>query len=357
MKDFYKILGVSENATPDEIKKKYRKLAIKHHPDVNSGSEESEAKFKQVSEAYDILSDSEKRKHYDFERKDGYSQSHQGYQAHPSGFGNPFGNFFNFGSIHEKIKKQAEEQSLLNVKLVISLEEAFKGCMKDFSYIRGCLCKICKGKKCANDSDIVNCSNCDGKGFVSGGNAVFTIREACPVCRGLGKEIKNPCKKCNGMGLHEDELKNTLNIPKGIISGTGVRKKGGGNQRSDGKWEDCIIRVVIPNHQFFHLNRCDIYIKLPIPLHYLITGGIIEVPTLHGTEKHTIKPNSGFKQEFTLKGKGFPYINSDRHGDQHVVCTPELPREVSEDVIEKLKKIEINGCTYPGYTNVINHFK
>jgi len=357
MLNYYNVLGVSENATPDEIKRQYRKLALKHHPDSNGGSKESEEKFKTIAEAYDILSNIDKKKRYDFERNysQGRSNVHPG--MNPGGFGGHFSDFFNFDSIREKVHRHARSNGLIEFPINITLEEAFTGCMKTFPSFRGILCKTCNGKKCLDESDKVVCENCKGTGMISGGNIVFTITEPCPECFGKGQTIKNPCKECNGAGLTKEQVENSIHIPKGIVSGLGILMKEGGHQRQDGKYNDSVVRVTVDPHDYFKLNGSTIILNMPVPFHYSIIGGEIDIPTLHGTVKHTIPPKVGFYYQFVMERKGFPIFNTDMYGDQHVACTFECPSEVSEDILQNLKETEVNERTFPEYMGFKNRFK
>lgn len=352
--DYYETLGVDRDSSPDEIKKQYRKLAREYHPDSNKGSKESEDKFKEISEAYETLSDSHKKQNYDLRDSGEFKERFGGF---PFG-GNPFNNIFNFKfeNLHERIRRQANQEQPLNVVIEIDLEESFTGCSKDLSYSREVLCPDCKSG-CVDGSDIVSCTMCNGKGSVHKNMGVFHMMETCSTCSGKGEEIKNPCKKCFGNGFIEEYVNKKIKIPKGARHRNSIRETNGGNQKKDGSWYDCAVYISVRPHRIFHIDNRGIHLKMPVPLHFSLSGGEIEIPTLHGVQKHTIPQNVGLKYKFKLKNKGFPGLVGNQYGDQHVYCVFESPKEVPQEVIENLKKMNVNERTYPGYMSVLKKFK
>ena len=178
----------------------------------------------------------------------------------------------------------------------------------------------------------------------------------CPDCHGEGSIIINPCPQCSGSGFKKENKKSSIKIPKGIQEGFILKKEKEGHIGENGSKGDCLIKIVLAKHDLFYLNNYDIYCDLNVPFQYCLTGGEIKVPTLHGTIKHKIPPNSGTNYSFTLKNMGFTVFNTQEYGDMHVRCIFEIPKKMDDDIIEKLNKIEVNEENFPNYINTISKF-
>jgi len=369
MNEHYDTLGVDKEASTEEIKKRYRKLAREHHPDTNDGSPESEAKFKKISEAYSVLSDPNKRRNYDlgFDTSGGRSSGTThfnmgGFSFNMGGHPSPFGAFANswgggFADMFQQAQKRNNERFMLNININVSLEEAFNGCTKDIKYNRRVLCKECDGSKMKSDSKIITCEMCKGRGSINGGNSIFQITEPCPKCSGAGRRIENPCQKCSGVGFCDEKVEDKIKIPKGMLNNMGIKKNKGGHQNEDKTWQECIMRVHVEKHNIFEIEGSTVHLMMPIPIHLAIIGGEMEIPTLHGIEKVNISEKIGQNDNLILKNKGFPVLNKEQYGDQHVHFLFEFPKKVSPDIIEKLKTMNLNECTYPEYASVLKKFR
>ncbi len=354
--NYYEILGVEKHSQLEEIKKKYRKLAREFHPDLNKGSKEAEGRFKEIAEAYEVLSDSKKRSNYDMTLKM-ESKGRHGFKfvSPRSDFKHPFDDFFNPNEIFEQMKEAHERSTLLNVQLDITLEESFFGCVKDFSYLRVNKCSTCDGRKAIDPTDIVKCTSCNGTGRISSGNIVYSITEPCAVCMGSGTRVRVPCKACEGIGFTKGKVDSFIQVPKGILPGAGIRKKEGGNQKLDGKYSDCIIKIRIVPHNIFRIGvNGTVHINVPIPIHKIIVGGKIKIPTLHGVSECAI-PNGMMKTVMT--GKGFPLPGTKEYGDQIVNFSFEFPEKLPEETREALNKIPLSEEMYPGYYRFMKGFK
>ena len=216
------------------------------------------------------------------------------------------------------------------------------------------VCLECNGVGTKNPKDIVFCSKCNGSGRLHQQQGNFSVTTTCPQCYGTAKENKNPCKECSGTGFLVKNEIGTIKIPKGIRSLMKLKKKGAGHQNLKKEFTDLICIIKISQHPFFKLtNTEDVYIDLPVPLHFFLAGGEIEVPTLHGKEKHILPPMIGLDYTFNMGNLGFPKINSDSFGNQIVHCHPEFPKEIPEEVLEKIKEIPNTPSNYGTYHNIL----
>jgi molecular chaperone DnaJ len=338
-KDFYETLGVKKNASTDELKKAYRKLARKHHPDLNPGDKSAEKRFKEINEAYEVLSDSKKRTEYDqfgTASFDG-AQGFEGFGAGGFGggdtadiFSDLFGNF------------RHEEPSLggadLATQLDISLEEAYKGVTKPITLTREVPCKTCSGTG-AEASD--TCSSCKGSGSIKQSRGIFRLSQPCPTCRGRGRVITRSCKTCMGNGSTVATQTIKVKIPPGANTGSRVKLKGmGGIGAKGAPTGDLYIELTVRPHPMFKRDGNHIYVEVPVTIIEAVLGGKIKVPTLDGPVTMTLPPGTDSGKKFRLKGKGIPNKKTGINGDEFALIKIVVPKKVSKKAKEALEEIE-----------------
>ncbi len=355
-KDFYELLGVSKTASADEIKKAYRKLAMKHHPDTNKDNSEAEAKFKELTEAYDVLKDEQKRASYDrfghaaFSQNHGQQQGgfHRGFQG--GDFSDVFGDFFNdvMGAGGRRQRPSAQTRgSDLKYNLTITLEEAFAGVEKNISFSAATKCEGCNGKGSKDpDGGSSNCSNCHGHGVVRMQHGFFAVEQTCNYCQGTGQQIKNPCSKCTGTGRHSATKTVNINIPAGVESGNRIRFPGEGEAGARGGASgDLYVFVTVTNHDVFKIEGSTVHCMVPISFPIAAMGGEIEVPTIDGS-KVMLKIPAGTQNndKLKLREKGMSKVRSTHRGDMIAHIFVEVPKHLSarqkELLTEFTKEIE-----------------
>lgn len=360
-RDFYEVLGIAKGASDTEIKKAYRKAAMKYHPDKFSGANESEKKeaedkFKEINEAYQILSDENKRAQYD---RFGHAAFENGGGAGAGGFGgfsggfedlgDIFGSFFGgnggFGGFGNSRQRGPEPGEDLRYNLELTLEEAAKGVEKTLKYKRTGTCKTCHGTGAQEGSKMNKCSKCNGTGTIHVtqrtvfGN--FQTAQECDVCHGKGEIPEKKCKKCHGTGIDTETVEKTIKIPAGIDDGQKLRLSGMGNASTEGGPNgDLYVYITVKQHPFFERNGVDIICNVPITFAQAALGGDIEIPTLNG--KKTIKVPAGTQNDkmFRLKGEGIKNPRSPYTGDQIVRIKIEVPVNLNSEQQELLKKFD-----------------
>ena len=352
-RDFYDVLGVSKNASPEELKSAYRKLAVKHHPDKNPGDKTAEDKFKEASEAYGILSDQEKKQNYDnfghaaFEggggRQGGFSGGFGG-----ADFSDIFEDFFgDFGGRGRSRGRRSagNRGSDLRYDLSITLEEAYEGKKQDIKFSTTEKCNTCKGNGSKPGHSPDRCTICGGSGKVRSNQGFFTVQQTCPQCAGSGEEITNPCNDCNGQGSKQTSKKISVTIPKGVDDGTRIRLASKGEAGTKGGASgDLYLFVNIHSHDLFKRSDENLFFEFPISIADAALGTTIEIPTIDGG-KAKIKIPDGTQngKQFRLKGKGMPYMRGSGNGDLYVQVNTEVPislNKAQKELLEKFREIE-----------------
>lgn len=354
-RDYYDILGVHRDATEDDLKKAYRRQAMKYHPDRNPGDKEAEAKFKEVNEAYDALKDAEKRAAYDRYGHAAFEQGGAGNGGFGGGFGggNPFGGGFEdifeemFGRFGAGGGRRARQPSGrgadLRTHVEIGLEEAFAGTKKTVRVPSYVSCEACSGTGAEGGSTAsTTCATCQGAGKVRAQQGFFLIERTCPTCGGTGRTIKNPCKVCQGAGRVQRERTLNVSIPAGVEDGTRIRLTGEGESGLRGAPAgDLYVDVGIRPHPLFQRDGANIFVRVPLRMTQAALGGQIEVPTVDGGRARVTIPNgtqSG--DQFRLRGKGFSILRSAARGDMYVQVAVETPQNLSKRQRELLEEFE-----------------
>lgn len=346
-RDYYEVLGVSKGASDDEIKKAYRVLAKKYHPDMNPGDKEAEAKFKEANEAYAVLSDSDKRAKYDQFGHAAFDPSMGG----GSGFGG-FGGFggadFDFGDIFSSFfgggggssrssRNMPIDGDDVMARITITFDEAVFGCKKEISFARVEGCPECSATGAAKGTKPETCSTCHGSGRVTVQQQTMLgymqTQRACSACRGTGKIIKTPCKNCNGKGYIKVNKKLEVTIPAGIDNMQRIVLRGQGSAgRNGGVAGDLVIEVRVKEHSIFTRERNNVYCEIPISFSEAALGAEIDIPILGGkTEKYQIPEGTQTGTSFTLRGKGISDINTKRKGDLVITVFVETPKNLTSE--------------------------
>ncbi len=352
-RDYYEVLGVSKGASPDEIKKAYRKLAKKHHPDVNSGDKESEHKFKEANEAYEVLSDQEKKSKYD-------QYGHAG--VDPNGFAGAggFGDFGGFGDIFDSFfggagfgsssqRRGPKKGRDIRTEVELTFEESAFGVEKEVKIFKMENCDSCEGTGARHGTKVETCKVCNGTGEVKHNQRTpfgqFVNIRACDTCNGEGKIIIEPCKSCHGKGKVRKSKKIKVNIPAGIDDGQTISLRGEGESgESGGIPGDLYIYVNVKPHSIFKRQGNDVVCEIPITFVDASLGAEIEVPTLDGRVKYSIHEGTQSGSVFRLKNKGITHVRGYGRGDQYVKVFVEVPKNLTAKQKELLKEFaEIDG--------------
>ncbi len=376
-RDYYEVLGLDKSADADAIKRAYRQLAKKYHPDLNPGDAEAEKNFKEVGEAYSVLSDPEKKAKYDqfghaaFDPASGAG----GYGGGGFGgfgdfgdlgdiFGSIFGGAFGGGSTQRRAGPRRGDD--VGARVTLAFEEAAFGCKKDVSYSRLHKCPACGGSGAEAGSSAETCPDCRGSGqrvtVQRMGGMSFQSKVTCEKCNGTGKYIKTPCQKCRGSGLERETRKLTVNIPAGIDNGERIALRGQGcDGQFGGPAGDLIIEVAVRSHSLFERDGVNIFCEVPITITEATLGSEIDVPTLEGTVKHKIEEGTQPGTTFTLRGKGIPYINrgnaaSGKRGDLICTVSVEVPKGLSDKQKDALRAFA-DACGEKNYAKKSKFFK
>ena len=370
-RDYYEVLGVIKSTSPEDIKKAYRKSALKYHPDKNKGDKASENKFKEASEAYHVLSDKKRRKNYDqfghaaFEGGPGRGGFENfDFSQFSTSFSDIFEDFFE-GFGETRGRRQGRSSSFrgedLRYDLSISLEDAYHGKKQEINFSSSEKCERCDGYGGEPGSKPVSCSMCGGQGQVRSSQGFFTIQQTCPECSGSGEQISSPCKECRGMGKKQTRKKIFTNIPKGVDDGTRIRLSGKGEAGIKGGGNgDLYIFVSIEAHSIFQRSEENLFYEFPISLADATLGTTVEVPTIDG-EKAKVKIPAGTQngKQFRLRGKGMSIIRDKDYGDLYIRAVTEVPVSLNKEqknLLEQFKKLE-DTKTNPSIKNFFEKAK
>ncbi|KTD08541.1 molecular chaperone DnaJ [Legionella jamestowniensis] len=340
--DLYELLGVSRSASDAEIKKAYRKLAMKYHPDRNSNDKEAEEKFKDIQSAYAVLSDSQKRAAYDRFGHAGVDPSMGGHGGF-GGFGDVFEDIFEniFSGGRGRGQSRAQRGADLQVNVQMTLEEAALGKQIEITVPRHVACQSCHGSGAKKGSTPKNCETCNGIGQVRIQQGFFSIQQTCPSCHGEGKVITDPCNSCHGQGRVRESKKLTVKIPAGVDNGDRVRLGGEGEAGiNGGPAGDLYVQVNIKAHAIFERHDSDLYCEVPISFMTAALGGSIEVPTLEGRVTLKVPGETQTGKTFRLRGKGMKSVRGHATGDLLCRVVVETPVNLSKEQKELLSKLQ-----------------
>lgn len=358
-RDFYTVLGVDKSADEKEIKKAYRRLAMKYHPDKNPDDPSAEEKFKEATMAYEVLSDAQKRASYD---RMGHAAFEQG--MNNGGFGGAGGFHGDFGDIFGDIfgqafggstgggfgdffggsrssRSRANKGSDLLYRLSLTLEEAVKGCKKEIQFSSSVSCSTCHGKGAKSDADISTCSTCHGQGQVRMQQGFFVMQQTCPDCHGTGKTIKNPCPDCHGEGKQQKSQTLEVSIPAGVDDGDRVRLSGKGEAGDAGMPNgDLYVEIHVKPHNIFTRNGADLHMDVPVDIATAAIGDEVEIPTLDGRLKIKVAEGTQNGKLLRVRGKGVTTVRGGMQGDLICRIIVETPTNLSHEQKELLRQFQ-----------------
>lgn len=347
-RDYYEVLSVERQASEQQIKSAYRKLALKHHPDRNPGDPAAEEQFKEAAEAYAVLADPEKRSLYDRFGHAGVSGAAAGAGFDPTIFADfsdifsGLGDVFGFGDLFGGRRRRSGPQrgADLRYDLEITFDESASGTDTTIQIPREETCETCSGSGAAAGTSPETCSQCRGSGQLRYQQGFLTVARPCPNCRGTGKTIAKPCQSCRGAGRISRERKITVKIPAGIATGQRLRLYGEGEHGSaGGPPGDLYVVVHVHEHSFFHREGDDLYCELPISFPTVALGGSVKVPTLNGHEDLSIPSGTQTGARFKIRGKGMPSVNGRGRGDLHVIARVAVPKKLTKEQKQLLEEL------------------
>ena len=351
-RDYYEVLGINKSATADQIKSAYRKLAVKYHPDKNPDDKTAEDKFKEASEAYHVLSNSERKQNYDNFGHAAFENGGRGqggfsnfdFSEH---FSDIFEDFFGegFGGGRRRGRRTNYRGSDLRYDLSITLEEAYKGKKQDIKFSTSEKCNTCSGSGSKPGHDSGSCTMCGGRGQVRSSQGFFTVQQTCPQCGGAGEEITHPCTSCGGQGKKQATKRLSVTIPKGVDDGTRIRLSGKGEAGSRGAGSgDLYLFINVHSHELFKRSDENLFFEFPVSIADAALGTSIEIPTIDGS-KAKIKIPAGTQsgKQFRLREKGMPHMRGGGYGDLYVQINTEVPVNLNseqKELLEKFREIE-----------------
>jgi molecular chaperone DnaJ len=343
-RDYYDVLGVSKTATADEIKKAYRRLAMKHHPDRNSGDESAEGKFKEAKEAYEVLSTADKRETYDRFGHDGLSARQGGSGGHGTeGFSDIFGDVFGdiFGAGRRGGGSQVYRGADLGYELRLDLEQAVNGESVTIDVPTQVSCETCKGSGAKKGTDPISCKTCGGVGQVRMQQGFFSIQQPCPACKGAGTVISDPCTDCHGRGRTKKTKTLSVKVPAGVDDGDRIRLTGEGEAgRSGGPAGDLYVEIRVNSHKIFTRENADLACEVPVSVATATLGGEVELPTLDGNVSLKVPAGTQSDKVFRLRGKGVSTVRDSRKGDLFAKVSVETPVNLTAEQKALLEKFE-----------------
>ncbi|NCD32380.1 MAG: molecular chaperone DnaJ [Spartobacteria bacterium] len=371
--DYYEVLGASRTATAEELKKAYRKLAVKYHPDKNPGDKASEEKFKEITEAYEILSDPAKRQQYDQYGHAAFSGGRGGFSSSSmhnidleealrtfmgafgggGGGGSIFDDFFGGRGQRGGGQGGATRGADMRLDLELDFEEAVLGTQKEVTYTAMRDCTDCHGEGTAPGTKKESCRHCGGSGMVTSSNGFLRFQQSCPVCHGKGEMITQPCQTCRGTGRIKERRKLSLAIPAGVETGSRLRVAGKGEGGTQGgSAGDLYVAIHVHAHPFFKRLDDDVFCELPIPFDVAIQGGSVRVPTIHGYASLKISSGTENGAVMRLKGKGINNVSTRHKGDHHVRLIIAVPSHLGMGQRKKLREFvdAIDESNYSGIT-------
>ncbi|MGG7048757.1 MULTISPECIES: molecular chaperone DnaJ [unclassified Campylobacter] len=344
-RSYYEILEVGKNASADDLKKAYRKLALKYHPDRNQGDKDAEEKFKAVNEAYQVLSDPQKRETYDRYGKDGLNGA-GGFGGFSADFdiNDIFESFFGgfggaSGSSKRRTRRNEKYPADIEISLTIDFHEAVFGCEKEVEFKSKSACESCKGTG-AKDGKISTCKHCGGSGRISQRQGFMSFVQECPYCHGSGEMVTEKCSKCKGSGFEEHKQSLKITIPEGIDNGMRMRVAGSGNTMPSGEKGDLYVLIRVREDEHFVRHNNDIYVDVPVFFTQAALGEKIVIPTLRGTKELELPVGAKDKQQFVFDNEGVKDVNSKRLGKFVVQISIQYPKNINEEQAELLKKLQ-----------------
>jgi len=363
-RDYYESLGLNKDASEEDIKKAFRQQAKKYHPDVNPGNTRAEARFKEINEAYEVLSDPGKKSRYDqfghagvdpnFSAGGGGFGGFSGFGGMDFDLGDLFGSIFGGGGSASRNRNAPRKGERIRAELIVTFEEAAFGCDKDVSVMRVETCDDCTGTGCQEGTTAEKCPDCNGRGTVTAQQrtpfGVMQSTTECPKCSGRGKIIHQPCTKCRGLGLVRRNKSIKVNVPAGIDDGQTISMRGQGSAGvNGGEAGDLYVTVSVLRHAIFEREGTSVLMEMPVTFAQAALGAEVEVPTLDGKVKYTIPEGTQTGTVFRLRGKGIQNLRGSGRGDQFITVTVKVPTGLSDEQKELLRQFSMtdNETTEP----------